>query len=321
MNLRKTFIKIIFYFLVILISILIFLAVFEEYKRFSYKTPYKGEKFKVKGTYTHALIKRGNGNSVVFESGLDPSGHLFWYKIFDKLDGFNLIAYDRKGYMWSDKSADKRTLDNITSELKELLEVSNIPKPYILVGHSMGGLVLINFSYKYPHLVKGLVLVDSSHPNQFVSMKEELGIIDKLPNIFYQKFLARIGIIRKYIPRFYQNIDKIILDEIENNYYKGLDTYNKENKNFYNMLEKVGKIDNIHNKKLIVLVGSKKNRYFYLPKEKQEKAHEIWEKLQKDYLRLSNNNEYIESNISGHNIQIDDPDLIIDSIKKIANDK
>jgi thioesterase domain-containing protein len=73
-----------------------------------------------------------------------------------------VILYDRAGLGNSEKSSTPRTSDNMVDELKEMLTEMNIHPPYLLVGHSFGGVNMRLFATKYPEKVSGLILVDST---------------------------------------------------------------------------------------------------------------------------------------------------------------
>jgi pimeloyl-ACP methyl ester carboxylesterase len=77
-----------------------------------------------------------------------------------------VCAYDRAGYGWSDPGPTPRDARQVGQELHTLLERAAIAGPYVLVGHSIGGLYVHTYTAQYPDEVAGLVLVDSSHPDQ-----------------------------------------------------------------------------------------------------------------------------------------------------------
>jgi pimeloyl-ACP methyl ester carboxylesterase len=77
------------------------------------------------------------------------------------------VAYTRAGYIGSDPAEDgPRDSATIVAELRDELKKRNLPPPYVLVGHSLGGLYMQYFARNYPKDVVGLVLVDSTHWNQ-----------------------------------------------------------------------------------------------------------------------------------------------------------
>ena len=76
------------------------------------------------------------------------------------------IAYSRAGYPGSDSAAGARDAATIVAELRAELKRRGIRPPYVLVGHSLGGLYMQYFARQFPQEVAGLVLVDSTHWNQ-----------------------------------------------------------------------------------------------------------------------------------------------------------
>ncbi len=77
-----------------------------------------------------------------------------------------MCSYDRAGLGWSDSSADPRDAQHMVHELHALLEAAHIAPPYVLAGHSLGGLLILAYTRRYPDEVAGLVFLDSSHPQQ-----------------------------------------------------------------------------------------------------------------------------------------------------------
>jgi pimeloyl-ACP methyl ester carboxylesterase len=85
----------------------------------------------------------------------------------------------------------------IAAELHTLLQRANIPEPYVLAGHSFGGLYVRVFAAQYPTEVAGLVLVDASHPDQFTRTPEGRAAYSSMARMFrLYPMLARLGILR-----------------------------------------------------------------------------------------------------------------------------
>ena len=107
-----------------------------------------------------------NKPTIIIDVGIAASS-ASWYKIAKELSNNTRIClYDRAGYGWSDSGRGERTTATIVHELKLLVKRAEIPGPYIIVGHSFGGFTARYFAAKFPEDVAGLVLVDSSHPEQ-----------------------------------------------------------------------------------------------------------------------------------------------------------
>jgi pimeloyl-ACP methyl ester carboxylesterase len=93
------------------------------------------------------------------------STNLSWTDIRHKLaESYRVVSYDRAGLGWSDIGPMPRTAEHIVEELHSLLERANIPPPYVLVGHSFGGLTMPLFAVLYPQQIAGMVLVDPVVP-------------------------------------------------------------------------------------------------------------------------------------------------------------
>jgi|CXWL01.1.fsa_nt_gi pimeloyl-ACP methyl ester carboxylesterase len=113
----------------------------------------------------YALTRNG-GHAVIFESGLGGTMD-WWAKIFPEISkNTTAFAYNRPGYGKSDPVSTPRDGKHIVDELRSLLRSRGLNPPYILVGHSLGGLYMQLFARRYPNEVSALVLVDSTHPAQ-----------------------------------------------------------------------------------------------------------------------------------------------------------
>ena len=101
---------------------------------------------------------------VVFENGLHSTID-GWDKVLDALPAnVSAFAYNRPGYGHSDAAASGRDGATIVAELRQMLQQKGLRPPYVLVGHSLGGLYLQLFARQYPQEVAGLVLVDALYP-------------------------------------------------------------------------------------------------------------------------------------------------------------
>jgi pimeloyl-ACP methyl ester carboxylesterase len=113
-------------------------------------------------------VLAGQGSpAVIFENGL--GGTLdHWQPVVQEISRYTtVLAYNRPGYGDSETATTLRDGRHIVDELRALLASTGLKPPYVLVGHSAGGLYMQYFARRYPREVAGLVLVDSTHPQQF----------------------------------------------------------------------------------------------------------------------------------------------------------
>jgi len=120
---------------------------------------------------------RGAGTPVVvFESGLDTLGALSWSTVQDAVARTTrACAYSRAGVMWSDPSNRPFSPQGEAEDLHRTLAAAGETPPFVMVGHSLGGPYLLNYTGQYPAEVAGLVFVDASHPDQVARMNAAIG--------------------------------------------------------------------------------------------------------------------------------------------------
>lgn len=130
---------------------------------------------KANGTHFHVFTKGLENRDpkkpvIVFENGMGV-GLGNWDTVLDDLAKLApVLAYDRAGVEKSDKIYQMPTVARTSGNLKAILEVLNIAPPYVIVGHSMGGLYARAFAGFYPDEIAGLVLID---PADFTETKED----------------------------------------------------------------------------------------------------------------------------------------------------
>jgi pimeloyl-ACP methyl ester carboxylesterase len=135
---------------------------------------------------------------VVFESGIAASSQN-WREMQRRVAEFaRTVSYDRAGVGWSDESDSARTPGNVARELRETLYAAGIEGPYVLVGHSFGGLFVRRFAAEYADEVAGVVLVDPMRPEEWPPLNESKRAMVERGARFagYGVIAARLGITR-----------------------------------------------------------------------------------------------------------------------------
>jgi NADPH:quinone reductase-like Zn-dependent oxidoreductase/pimeloyl-ACP methyl ester carboxylesterase len=190
-----------------------------------------------------------------------------------------VCVYDRAGRGWSEPAASPEDGVAVATALHALLEGAGEPGPYVLAGHSAGGIYVLNFAKLFPEDVVGVVLIDSMHPEQY----------ERLPAwpAFYQTFkratgvlpsLARIGVPRIMSLASGSSLPASAGDERRDlsstpAYYRSL---RDEFAALRTALAQGGQLTSLGNTPLIVLTADKG-------------AQEGWQPLQDDLARLSSN--------------------------------
>jgi pimeloyl-ACP methyl ester carboxylesterase len=146
------------------------------------------------GGYSLHLYCTGEGGAptVVMDSGLGGTV-LDWQLVQPEVVEFaRVCTYDRGGMGWSEPGTQPRTSQQFIEELHALLSNAGVEGPYVLVGHSLGGVNVQLYASQYPDEVAGMMLVDSA-----LTDLEALPLSESLqPSPVLLKTLATIGLTR-----------------------------------------------------------------------------------------------------------------------------
>ncbi len=166
--------------------------------------PARGKLIKVEGHFMHIDCQGDGSPTVVIDAG-NSSFSVEWALIQQKLSQVTRVCtFDRPGYGWSEPGPLPRDGAQIVSELRQLLQASGEKGPYLLVGHSLGGVHTRIFAAKYPGETAGMVLVDTAFP---LEVSPELENQMRSSIGFYQamNLLTRSGVLRILGPLGGQN--------------------------------------------------------------------------------------------------------------------
>jgi pimeloyl-ACP methyl ester carboxylesterase len=155
-----------------------------------------GQLYTVAGHQMH-LICTGEGSpTVILEAG---GGHFSatWARVQPLVaHSTRVCAYDRAGYGWSEPGPEPRDAQRIASELHTLLNVAGVGPPYVLVGHSLGGIYIRVFNAEYPGEVIGMALIDATHPDNWMRQGESISTLQAVATV--SSVLARVGLMRLF---------------------------------------------------------------------------------------------------------------------------
>jgi pimeloyl-ACP methyl ester carboxylesterase len=181
--------------LVLAVSGAIYQAIATERAERAYPPP--GEMVDVGGYSLHIDCAGQGEPTVVLDAG---SGEMSadWVLVRREVSGTTRVcAYDRAGTGWSETGPEPRDAKRISGELHALLEGAGIESPYVLVGHSFGGLYAQTYAARYAEEVAGVCLVESSSPEQFGHRPAARDSHEPPTRKFaVASLLARIGVVR-----------------------------------------------------------------------------------------------------------------------------
>ena len=159
--------------------------------------PPPGKLVEVDGCFMHLQVSGHGLPSVVLESGLGGMSSA-WGWVQPETAKFScVVSYDRAGLGWSDPDPAPKTAALAARRLRALLLKSGVRPPFVLVGHSMGGLLVRVFASLFPDEVAGVVLLDAVHPDQHLR-STAIGIHMRTGFRFLRTvpLLARLGYVR-----------------------------------------------------------------------------------------------------------------------------
>ena len=163
------------------------------------KFPAPGDLIDVGGFKMH-IHCMGEGSPTVILETLSGGTSSYWGWVQPEVAKTTRVcAYDRAGRGWSEPDPEPMTLGRTVRNLDTLLTNARIEGPYLLVGHSIGGIYVRQFAAEYPNEVAGMVLVDASHPQQFERYPDMLKEAENYLQVSATfPTLARLGVWRLY---------------------------------------------------------------------------------------------------------------------------
>jgi pimeloyl-ACP methyl ester carboxylesterase len=214
-----------------------------------------------------------------------------------------VCTYDRAGLGWSDANSLPSDAAQFAKELHTLLQNANVPGPYVMVGHSLGGFIVRIFAHDYASEVAGVVLVDSMNPKQVTeSLSNRLALFSSLEaalaRVGVGRLLLKLGILPSVPPgeeAYYPLFVRPQSFQTTANEYRGLP----------DSAAQAAAVTSFGDLPLIVLTAKLND-------------NPGWPEWQTELLELSSNSQQLFAENSGHVIQDDEPDAAIDAILKLV---
>ena len=279
-----------------------------------YRYPAPGEMVDV-GDYSMHLYCTGEGGAptVVMDSGLGGTV-LDWQLVQPEVAQFaRVCTYDRAGMGWSEPGAQPRTSQQIVEELHALLGNAGVQGPYVLVGHSFGGTNVQLYASQYPNEVAGMVLVDSATEDEMlVTLTEELR-----GSPVWNKILATIGVTRLPYTLGGETDQRTAISTHAKDIYEVSDERTSWEESFE---QRRASPLSLGDKPLIVLTTGafQVPPDAGIPQEQIDSFLEAHSEFQADLPLHSQNSEQIIAEDSGHYIHWEQPDLVIDAIRRVV---
>jgi pimeloyl-ACP methyl ester carboxylesterase len=134
--------------------------------------------------------------TVILEAGMASFSSNFYWVQNELAATTRVVSYDRAGLGWSDPSPVPQDTQQSARDLHAALQAANIQGPYVVAGHSYGGLVVRAFTDLYRDEVAGMVLIDASHPDQWAHMPVSRDGKVNGQSMIISGILARFGVVR-----------------------------------------------------------------------------------------------------------------------------
>jgi pimeloyl-ACP methyl ester carboxylesterase len=282
---------------------------------------------------------RGVGTpTVVFESGLDLNGSLSWSAIHDGIPkATRACAYSRAGIMWSEPRTGIPNGKAIAEDLHLALRNVGEKAPYVLVGHSMGGPYIMNYTKYFGSEVTGLVFVDASHPDQFTRFRVVPLPSERTWFLRMEKAgvaLARTGITRAIIVPLLKisplhhwrlrNQPAFASNAVLAYSPTSLDSMLKEHNALREILAEAATVRQLNDRPLFVLTGMEPMppevlAYLKLTPEQGKQCQENWKNLHDEEASWSTQSQREVVFDAGHYIQFDRPNLVVAAVLSVLS--
>jgi pimeloyl-ACP methyl ester carboxylesterase len=207
-----------------------------------------------------------------------------------------VVAYDRAGVGASEPAPTPRTGQEVVKDLHALLMAAQIRVPYVLVGQSFGGYTARLYAHQYPDDVAGMVLVDAPHEDR------DSRFLALLPPPAATE-AATLTSLRHFLTQSKQDPAQML---------EGMDLLATE--------AQVRATGSLGARPLVVLTAGHEHPVLAaLPADVATRVRQLVQDVQRDLASLSSRSRHVIAHESGHEIERDQPDVVIDAIRQVVD--
>ena len=281
-----------------------------------------GRLVNINGRRLH-LMEIGEGTPTVVIVPAVGDGVLLWLPIAQLLAAQTKVCvYDRAGIGWSAPPPRwrRRSVDDRADELRALLTAAGVEPPYILAGHSLGGVIARRFIARHPDGVCGLLLIDSSHEEQARRLRQAGWRQGWVANVYYaarrqvrvlgaRRLAAELGLLRE--------LDEEIASEAPPGLAGALradilSTHRRRVavRELLLLARPQGQPADLGSLPLTVLTRAERPG---------DRTWPVWVQLQRELVALSSVARQVKASRAGHYIQRDEPELVVEAIRNLVS--
>ena len=292
--------------------------------------PAPGQLVDIGGHRLH-LWCTGAGSPVVVLEGGGGGNVLEWNRVQPGVAKTTRVcSYDRAGFGWSELGPNPRSAVEIVSELHSLLQAAHVSGPYVLAGHSIGGLFVRLYATTYSADVAGMVLVDATHEDLQRRMPPEAGASGGNPLLSHlvlnlHKFMVVSGYARLTGIRLV--LGGRVLTPEARTLAEGIKVRTTvpfadagESLALEESMTQVRQTRRVLDVPLVVVTRGLYDGLQRLPKETQARIKNAWENMQADLVKLSLEGTQMVAANSDHYVHLLQPEVVVDAIRKVVAD-
>ena len=266
------------------------------------------------------LVTAGRGSPAVVIIPALADNVLLWMHVLEGAAAeTQACVYDRAGVGWSDPAPRwRRTPDLMAADLHALLTAAGVPPPYVLAGHSVGGIVARRFYARYPGAVAGMLLIDSSHEDQarrFAAADWRRGPAFHITRaagrqariLGARRLAAELGLVR--------SLDADTAREVSSEHadaYRAimLSTPFRRTvvRELLMMTHTWGPPPALDSIPLTVLTATRQ----------PGSVKPVWTQMQDELAALSRHSKHVMAEQAGHYVHLDEPDLVVQAIRDLV---